>query len=191
MTETLAAAYRNWAEAEARGVSPVYEDWARGIAEHPATLGLIASLPQGKRQPNLVFGAARFVGAPIGSSRDLIAWLAKHWDLVVPTILSRSTQTNEAGRCAVLLPVLSRIAGPLALIEVGASAGLCLYPDRYSYRYASDGATTTLDPAAGPTPIRWPGWRRSSGLSTMCEGTGCAPLPRWPLASRRASCREI
>lgn len=42
---------------------------------------------------------------------------------------------NEAGRCAVLLPALALLPGPPALIEVGASAGLCPYPDRYSYRY--------------------------------------------------------
>ena len=48
-------------------------------------------------------------------------------------------QTNEAGRCAVLLPVLAALPQPLALLEVGASAGLCLYPDRYAYRYGDHG----------------------------------------------------
>src|SRR3712207_7397840 len=38
-------------------------------------------------------------------------------------------------RCAALLPALATIDGPLALVEVGASAGLCLYPDRYGYEY--------------------------------------------------------
>jgi hypothetical protein len=49
----------------------------------------------------------------------------------------RLTQTNEPGRCAVLLPVLARLPQPLALLEVGASAGLCLYPDAYGYHYSS------------------------------------------------------
>lgn len=49
---------------------------------------------------------------------------------------TRLTQTNEPGRCATLLPFLAAIEGPLALLEVGASAGLCLYPDRWQYRYA-------------------------------------------------------
>jgi hypothetical protein len=34
-----------------------------------------------------------------------------------------------------LLPLLARLPQPLALIEVGASAGLCLLPDRYAYDY--------------------------------------------------------
>ena len=56
-----------------------------------------------------------------------------------PTILERATQTNEVGRLATLYPALREIqpgAGPLlALLEVGASAGLCLYPDRYLVRW--------------------------------------------------------
>ena len=48
---------------------------------------------------------------------------------------SRSTQTNEPARCATLLPVLAQLPQPLALIEVGASAGLCLLPDHYGYEY--------------------------------------------------------
>ena len=36
-------------------------------------------------------------------------------------------------RCAVFLPLLMSLPQPLALIEVGASAGLCLLPDRYGY----------------------------------------------------------
>ena len=48
-------------------------------------------------------------------------------------MLRRTTQTNEPARCAVLLPLLAALPQPLALIEVGASAGLCLLPDRYGY----------------------------------------------------------
>jgi hypothetical protein len=57
------------------------------------------------------------------------------WAVIEPEIRARATQTNEAGRCAVLMPVLATLPQPLALLEVGASAGLCLYPDRYGYRY--------------------------------------------------------
>src|SRR5581483_5442511 len=51
-------------------------------------------------------------------------------------------QTNEVTRCANLLPafeLVSRRAGrqPLAVIEVGASAGLNLNWDRYGYRYGN------------------------------------------------------
>ena len=74
-------------------------------------------------------------------------------------MLSRATQTNEPARCTALLPVLALIDGPLALIEVGTSAGLCLYPDRYSYEY--DGR------AVGP--------RRSVHL--RCTTSGDVPIP--------------
>jgi hypothetical protein len=50
-------------------------------------------------------------------------------------MLTRATQTNEPARCATLLPILAGLPQPLALIEVGASAGLCLLPDHYAYDY--------------------------------------------------------
>ncbi len=68
----------------------------------------------------------------------------------------RATQTNEPGRCAALLPALAAVEGSIALLEVGAAAGLCLFPDRYGYRYPHADGTTELDPADGPSPVRLP-----------------------------------
>ena len=169
-TDPLAATsdrYREFAEVEARGMSACYEAWARGVADDPATIARIDRLPAPKRQPNLVFSAARFNGAPVSDYAAFAAWLAAQWAAVEATCLSHSTQTNEPARCAALLPALAAIPGPLALIEVGASAGLCLYPDRYSYRYiAGDGAERMLHPAAGPSPVAFD-----------CATTGPVPVP--------------
>lgn len=154
-TSTDAAAptaerYRSFAEVEARGMSAAYEAWAIGVAGDPETIALIDELPSSKRQPNLVFSAARFQGAPAGPYHLFRDWLHVHWIEVRATALSHATQTNEAARCALLVPVLAGIEGPIALLEVGASAGLCLYPDRYSYRYTGH---PRLDPTAGPSPV--------------------------------------
>ncbi|MAB20301.1 MAG: hypothetical protein CMH33_05230 [Microbacterium sp.] len=158
MSQVLADGYRRFAELEAAGVSAIYFDWATGVADDPAVLDLIAALPATKKQPNLVFAAARFLGAPAGRYADFRDWIIEHWDAVIPVIMARSTQTNEAARCAVLLPVLEQLEGPLALIEAGAAGGLVLYPDRYSYRYTTDGTTdhVRLDPSTGPSPVELP-----------------------------------
>jgi hypothetical protein len=83
----------------------------------------------------LLFATLRYL---FGGARDLDGLrrlVLDEADRVRETMLTRVTQTNEPARCAGLLPVLAALPGPLALIEVGASAGLCLYPDRYSYEY--------------------------------------------------------
>lgn len=66
-------------------------------------------------------------------------------------MLAHSTQTNEPARCATLLPVFASLPQPLALIEVGASAGLCLLPDFYAYDYG--GHVIRPKQAATPLPV--------------------------------------
>lgn len=153
---SIADSYRRFAENEAKSNSETYFRLASEVAEDAAVLALINQLPEMKRQPNLVFAAARFLGAPLDGYGRFREWLLANWHDVEPVILARATQTNEAARCAVLLPILSRLEGRLALIEVGASAGLCLFPDRYSYRYDVSGATVSLDPLDGPSTVSIP-----------------------------------
>lgn len=153
MDDQVAAAYRRFASVEARGVSEIYFRWAEAIADDPEVTDLIGQLPGIKRQPNLVFAAARHLGAPEGPYVAFRSWLLSNWSAVTRVVRTRSTQTNEAARCAVLLPILSRLDGDLALIEAGASAGLALYPDRYSYRYDAAGTITALDPDDGPSRV--------------------------------------
>src|SRR5437763_13266478 len=131
----LSAAYRRFAAEEARGRSPLYEELARGVAADSEILDFLLALPRPKRQPNLLFAAARsLLGTPDGWNR-FRRGVTQRKDALHALMLMRSTQTNEPGRCAALLPVLTRLPQPLALLEVGASAGLCLLPDRYGYDY--------------------------------------------------------
>ncbi|MGX5681987.1 DUF2332 domain-containing protein [Schumannella luteola] len=146
---TIAEIYSRFAEVEAAGNSATYVDWASSIARDDEVVALISGLPGNKVQPNLVFAAARKLGAPVGPYASFRDWLIAQWESVVGVVLSHATQTNESGRCAVLLPVLSRLGGPLSLVEVGASAGLCLYPDRYSYLYNVEGRSVPLWPDGG------------------------------------------
>ena len=137
--------YTTFAEVEARGQSAVYEEWALGVAGDPDIQELLLTMPLQKRQPNLIFATSRLLGAPVGPYRPFRDWLVENVAAVAAEAEHRMTQTNEARRCASLLPALALIDGPIALLEVGASAGLCLYPDRYSYSY--DGGTVLGDGA--------------------------------------------
>jgi hypothetical protein len=131
----LSTRYTRFAEMEVHGRSPSYEALARGVAGDREVLSFLTTLPEGKRQPNLLLGAMRHL---FGGSLDWDHFrrtLLVNPDPVRSVMLTRSTQTNEPARCATLLPVLARLPQPLALIEVGASAGLCLLPDFYGYDY--------------------------------------------------------
>lgn len=152
--DDVSTRYSDFARYEVRGRTPVYLAWARGIADDPATCELIARLPRIKRQPVLVFAAARHAGATETEDYDEFrSFLHSRWAEVEQIVLTHSTQTNEAKRCAVLLPFLSMLPGPLSLVEVGAAAGLCLYPDRYSYRYRTPDGVVALDPVTGPSSV--------------------------------------
>ncbi len=147
--EALAARYRRFAAEEARGRSPLYEALANGVAADPGALRFLLTLPPAKQQPNLLLAAVRHLH---GTAPDW-PWfrdrLLADQPALRATMMARATQTNEPNRCAALLPLLARLPQPLALIEIGASAGLCLLPDRYGYDYGR----TRLAPAGQGAPI--------------------------------------
>ncbi|MEP6844273.1 MAG: DUF2332 domain-containing protein [Pseudolysinimonas sp.] len=149
----IAVRYQLFAAREAHGVSATFEDWALGLADDADLLNLLVPLPRLKQQPNLVFAAARWTGCPTADFAVFHEWMLAHWPEIESTILARSTQTNEAARCTALVTALAGIDGPVALLEVGASGGLCLYPDRYSYRFVGDDEVAALDPAEGPSSV--------------------------------------
>lgn len=145
--------YDRFARDDAPGRSALYAEWGRRVASDPDVAAILARIPAEHRQPPLVFAVTRMLGAPEGAADAWAEWLRAHADEVVAEASVRLVQTNEPQRCAVLLPALAALHGPIALLEIGVSAGLCLYPDRYSYRYRGDGGTTALDPAEGPSTV--------------------------------------
>ncbi|MGS2614556.1 DUF2332 domain-containing protein [Micromonospora sp. LZ34] len=142
---TIAESYVEFGTREARGVSPTYERLSLAVSRDDELLALVDTLPPGKRQPNLLFGVVRLLGGPVDDPAAFRDFTLANWPAIEAELRTRAVQTNEPGRCAVLLPVLAALPQPLALLEVGASAGLCLYPDRYAYRYG-DHRLGTGDP---------------------------------------------
>lgn len=161
--------YAAFAAEAADGVSATYAELARAVAADDELLALIDLLPVRSRQPNLLFGAVRLLGGPVAPWPAFRAYVLAHWDAVSHEMRHRITQTNEAGRCAVLLPLLASLPQPLALLEVGASAGLCLYPDRYAYRY---GGRTVGSGSQPGQPIVVRGGPPHPGPTLDCEFAG-------------------
>ena len=165
--------YRRFATVEAAGRSPVYAEITDRISRDAPTLTFLAALPPLKRQPNLLLAAVQYLRGPLTGWAAFADALAEPGD-VAHVIRTRSTQTNIPARCATLLPALAQLPQPLALVEVGTSAGLCLYPDRYGYDYGGvvlPGAPALCCTANPATPL--PGkkvdvvWRAGLDLNPL------------------------
>lgn len=134
------------------------------MAESPVTLAFLDRLTPEQQQPNLLFAALRLVAGTPSSVEELDDAIYSHAEAVADIMRMRTTQTNEPGRCAALLPSMARIEGPLALIEVGASAGLCLLPDAFGYEWGWRNLTPPL--RSGSAPPIFP-----------CKASENTPLP--------------
>jgi len=113
-----------------------------------------------------------------------LAWLTQQ--AVLRDALSRPPQTNEVQRSAALLPGLLFIAHstrlPLSLLEIGASAGLNLWCDRWALAplLEPDAAPWSYGPADAPLTLR-PAW---IGAPPPLQALLQAPLQ----ICRRAGC---
>ena len=131
------------AVARAHG-SPLYAEWASGLARDEAVLEVLARARPAQRQPVLVFAVCRFLGAGEGSYTDFREWMLRRPEQWLAELDSRLTQTNDARRTAPVALALAaaEIDAPVALLEVGASAGLGLYPDAFSIEVREGGVVT-------------------------------------------------
>ena len=87
--------------------------------------------------PNLANGPASGDPGPL-----FVEFVDAHFDELTDLAATRTTQTNEVGRCAQFLPVMGivgREVGRLAHVDVGTSAGLNLLLPRYRYDYRPGG----------------------------------------------------
>lgn len=164
----VAENYRRFGLHEARGRSPLYEHLALGVSDDPEVLRFLEQLPPGMRQPNLLLATVRFLAGVQADYAAFRAVVLGRRDEVAATMGTRRTQTNEPARCATLLPALAALEEPLALLEVGASAGLCLFPDRYGYQYRHGDAAARRIAGARDAPL------------LTCDVRGPAPLPTRP-----------
>jgi hypothetical protein len=164
MSNDLATRFRTWAFTEVEETSPLYHRLALEIAEEPALLALAGHAPAGQPPANLFLAAVHFLllkgmddplagfypslvaqaQAPEVAFPAFRAFCLANGEAIAQLLATRLVQTNELRRCAYLLPALSRtaeLAGgrPLALVEIGSSAGLNLLFDRYTYAFDIDG----------------------------------------------------
>src|SRR6266702_4736021 len=120
--------YRAFAE-DARGRSPAYECLAGSVAEDAAVLRFLGTLPPEKRQPNLLFAAARYLlGAPADIT-GLRALIRQNSAELAGVMMARRTQTNEPARCATLLPALAQLPPPLAPFDLVAAQSTAINED--------------------------------------------------------------
>ena len=156
----LRKAFGRFAQKEARELaSPMYSELSRGVANDPDLLEIAAQVKNHQPAPNMLFAAVQYLllkgfehpladyypitagpsyrkGSLFPSFRDFC--LTQN-EAIVELIRTRRTQTNVVRRCTCLLPLFSIVSEesglPLALVDLGASAGLNLNFDRYYYRY--------------------------------------------------------
>ncbi len=166
MTAALRARFERQAS-EYGARSPLYAEICRAVARDDDTLSLMLHAPEHQRRPTLLqaaihdlllAGAAHELAAhvptvaggragPRAGARAAgplaLDFCREHRAELAQILATRSTQTNEVNRAALLLPALVHAVPRgwgVRLVELGASAGLNLLLDRFSYRYGGSAA---------------------------------------------------
>jgi hypothetical protein len=168
--ERLAGVFERFGDEARAYAGPLYEALSHQIAHDEEVLA-IARHGWRPPVPNLLFASVHFLLAdspdhPLARFYGSLSEHARpaseayphfrHFVLanrapLITLLETRITQTNEVGRCSSLLPALTVIhqtaeGRPLALVDVGCSAGLHLIWDRYFYDYGGVCAGDAVSP---------------------------------------------
>ena len=160
--DDLAKLWRWFADGITTGYCPLYDEIARAVADDRELLALqFSARPHAHLPPMLLAGGhylllngAEHPLADVYAGRSSAPAAPLFRDLclgsrgpLLELLNSRTMQTNEVGRSALLGPALTLAAAgePVQLIDVGCSAGLNMLCDRYRLDYAECGLTGPED----------------------------------------------
>ena len=152
---SLAHNFRVFADADCAD-EPLYRALSRAIATDDDTLALLMQAPYPQRRPVLLFASVHdlllagqehplgrfyrsldvrgFDPDVTGAPAAFFDFCRAHREALAALLAERSTQTNEIGRSAGLRLALATLGEqPIALVDVGCSAGLNLLVDRYRF----------------------------------------------------------
>ena len=203
----MATNWRDFAENNCKGYSPLYESFTRACADSAEVIDFVRSLPAHAHQPNLLL-AAIHERVLLGLEPDLslfysgeISGDAGHLfvkavlgsrEYLEPILATRFTQTNEIGRVAVIAPALASlpVVDNLTLIDVGTSAGLTLRLDDCFIDYGSYGSLGPQDSKvkvqaevlAGHPPLQSISIGRRIGIDRNILNPADEDNARWLLA---------
>lgn len=159
--EALSTRFSQFA-GEAGHYSPLYSALAGAISGDAELLALISRCRPDQPAPNMLFGAVHFLQLkgnrhplaahyPTLTPKSLPAdgafphfrsFCLQNRNAIMELMQTQRVQTNEVGRSTFLYPafcfISQQVGGtPLALVDIGPSAGLTMNWDRYSYVYRS------------------------------------------------------
>jgi hypothetical protein len=124
-----------------RGGSKLYGALARSLADDPVVADIVGDHQPRWEAPLRLFAGVHYLelaGVVRHPWPKLRGVLEANRDWLARFVADHPVQTNEVQRCWGLLPGFLSVADgrPLDLVELGPSAGLNLFWDRYRYQYA-------------------------------------------------------